>query len=83
MLSGSNSGRTPRERVRGWYPSGQRRHVKETKDGLVHGAETFWFESGQVRARRTWDAGKIVGADRTFHENGERHIEVVYENGLT
>ena len=27
-----------------WYPRGQRRHVKETKDGVVHGSETFWEE---------------------------------------
>lgn len=65
-----------------WYPSGQRQHVAETKDGLAHGSETYWFESGQVRARRSWEAGQIVGVDRTFHENGQRHIEVVYQNGL-
>ena len=51
--AGRIQGDVPVSAFEAWYPSGQRRHVKETKDGVVHGAETFWFESGQVRASRT------------------------------
>tara|TARA_B100000809_G_C14843063_1_gene425485 strand:- start:55 stop:684 length:630 start_codon:yes stop_codon:yes gene_type:complete len=59
----------------GFYSNGQKKSIRNYKDGVLDGLTTDWYENGQMRLQATFNDGIMIGKIESWFDDGTQERE--------